>query len=253
MKLAGNLIRTGFAKRFLTLLLQAPAENRAKRDSSFLYFVRSEDGWLIHKNNSSLLIFCLLLFPPYEHGCFFLRFICFSGNLSLSFCKPFQVLKDISDLQHRHNRTHRLHCMLPIFPDFRLDEHTSWKQVCSADLHDSHSEALEWIFWTIASKQPTPTNIPHTTFVCSSTPSQGTWKEQEHNPSTLLTEISAESIRQSHWQSVPRWRDFHGESSEVVECKRRDYDLFKLQDVFKINAGYEVISSCTHSSTCIPW
>lgn len=30
-------------------------------------------------------------------------------------------------------------------------------------------------------------------------------------------------------------------------------DLFKLQDVSEINAEYEVISSCTHSSTCIPW
>lgn len=41
----------------------------------------------------------------------------------------------------------------------------------------------------------------------------------------------------------------------VKWSREKLYDLFKLLDVSEINAGYEyeVISSCTHSCTCIPW
>lgn len=37
--------------------------------------------------------------------------------------------------------------------------------------------------------------------------------------------------------------------------KKERYELFILQDVSEVNAGneYKIISSCTHSSTCILW
>lgn len=82
-------------------------------------------------------------------------------------------------------------------------------------------------------------------------------REHGKNMNTIQARYLRKYLRRVSNKGVGRDPSDGGTSMEKAvkwsRAKKEHYDLFKLQDVSEINAGYEVISSSTHSSTCIPW